>query len=197
MRFSWVELITKKHKYIGIFKWLHQAFNMIGKMFPMLSGKYMLTYCIKEVIKGNIFWWLNKKVPAYEAATVWNRGIPCIFFQNTDSIVFVFFIFLFLNFCIKESIKGNFLDIKFKSVGLWGSYGLKQGNPLQFFKTLIQLYLPSLFLYFWLTVSKRVSKAIFLDNKFKIFGLLGSYGLKQGNPLQNINISNQIIFGST
>ena len=54
--------------------------NIIGKCFPMLSGKHMLTYCIKEVIKGKIFWRLNKK-----------------------------------------------------STGIWGSYGLKQGNPLQFF----------------------------------------------------------------
>ena len=43
----------------GIFKWVHQSFNMIGKMFPMLSGKYVLTYYIKEVIKGKIFWRLN------------------------------------------------------------------------------------------------------------------------------------------
>ena len=31
--------------------------------------KYMLTYCIKEVIKGRIIWRLNEKVPVYEAAT--------------------------------------------------------------------------------------------------------------------------------
>ena len=91
----------------------------------------------------------------------------------------------------------DLLENKFKSIVLLGSYVLKQGNPLQLFKTLIQLYLFSLFLYFWLTVSNRVSKAIFLDMKFKSVGLWGSYGLKQGNPLQNLNISNQIIFGST
>ena len=39
-------------------------------------------------------------------------------FQNTDPIVFVLFISIFLNYCIKEGIKGNILDIKFKSVGL-------------------------------------------------------------------------------
>ena len=81
------------------------------------------------------------KVPAYKAATAWNRGIPCNFFHNTDPIVFVY-----------------------------------------------------LFLYFLLTVSKRVSKATFLDIKFKSVGLWGRYGLKQGNPLQNIKIANQIVF---
>ena len=63
-----------------------------------------------------------------------------------------------------------------------------------FFKTLIQFYLFYLFFYFWFTVSKRVSKAIFLDIKLKSVGLLGSYGLKQGRPLQNLKISNQIVF---
>ena len=48
-----------------------------------------------------------KKLPAYEAATAWNGGIPCNFFQNTDTIVFVLFISLFSTYCIKEGIKGN------------------------------------------------------------------------------------------
>ena len=138
-----------------------------------------------------------KRVLAYEAAMAWNRGSPCNIFQNTDPIVFVLFISLFLTYWIKKVSKAIFLGITFKSVGLWGSYGLKQGNPLQFFKALIQLYLFYLFLYFWLTVSKRVPKAIFLDIKFKSVGLWVSYGLKQGNPLQNLNNYNQIISGST
>ena len=68
------------------------------------------------------------------------------------------------------------------------------GESLTIFKTLIQLYLFYLFIYFWITVSKRVSKTIFLDIKFKSVGLWGSYGLKQGNPLQNLKISNRIVF---
>ena len=186
----------------------------------------------------------------YKADTAWNRGISCSFFHITDPNVFVLCLSLFWIIVSKMLSKAIFLDIifksvclwgsygmkqgkplqffktliqlysfnlvlyfwltvservsnaicldiKFKSVGRWGSYVLKQGNPLQFFKTLIQLYLFDVFLYFWLTVSKRVSKAIFLEIKFKSIGRWGSYGLKLGNPLQNINISNQIIFGST
>ena len=69
------------------------------------------------------------------------------------------------------------------------------GEPLAIsFKTMIQLYLFYLFFCFLLTVSKRVSKAIFFDIKSKSVGLWGSYGLKQENPLQNLNISNQIVF---
>ena len=83
---------------------------------------------------------------------------------------------------------------KWKSAGLWGSYGMKQGNPLKFIKTLIQLYLFYFFLYFWLTASKRVSKAIFLDIKFKSVGLWGSYSLKQGNILQFFQNTYPIVF---
>ena len=38
-----------------------------------------------------------------------------------------------MTYCIKEVINGKiFWRLNDKSVGLWGSYGLKQGNPLQF-----------------------------------------------------------------
>ena len=62
-----------------------------------------------------------------------------------------------------------------------------------FFKTLIQLYFFCLFFFFGLVVLKKVSKAIFLDIKFKSVGLWGSYGLKHRNPLQNIKIADQIV----
>ena len=50
------------------------------------------------------------------------KGESLAIFQNTDPLVFVLFISLFLTYCIKEGIKGNILDIKFKSVGLIGLY---------------------------------------------------------------------------
>ena len=132
---------------------------------------------------------------AYEADTSWNRGIPCIFFKTLIQLYLLRSFFYSLTYCIKEVIKGGiFWRLNEKSAGLLGIYCLKQGNPLQYFKTLIQLYLFYLFFYFWLTVSKRVSKAIFLDITFKSVGLWGRYGLKQGNPLQNLKISNQIVF---
>ena len=125
----------------GILKRVHQAFYMIGKMFPMLSGKFMLIYCINEVIKGNIFWRLNKICRPMRQL---------------------------------QPETGEYLAI--------------------FFKTPIQLYLFCLFFYYWITVSKRVSKAIFLYIKLKSVGLWGTYGLKQGNTLKNIKISNHIVF---
>ena len=132
---------------------------------------------------------------AYEAATFWNRGIPCISFKTRIQLYLLRSFFYCLTYCIKEFMIGKlFWKLNENSAGILGSYGLKQANPLQFFKTLIQLYLFYLFFYFWLTVSKRVSKAIFLDITFLSVGLWGRYGLKQGNPLQNPKISNQIVF---
>ena len=49
---------------------------------------------MKEVIEGKIFWRLNEKSVAYEAATAWYKVIPCNIFQNTNPIVFVLFIYL-------------------------------------------------------------------------------------------------------
>ena len=48
-----------------------------------------------------------KKCQVYEAATAQNRGIPYSFFQNTDPIVFVLFIFLFFTYYIKKGIQVN------------------------------------------------------------------------------------------
>ena len=120
-------------------------FKTLIQLYLLRSFLYSLTYCIKEVIYGKIFWRLNVK-----------NGWPMRHLRPET---------------------GESLAI--------------------LFKTLIQLYLFCLFLYFWLTVSKRVSKAIFLDITFKSVGLWGSYSLKQGNSLQNVKFSNPIIFGST
>ena len=81
-------------------------FKILMRLYLFHSFLYSLTYCIKEVINGKIFWRLNLKVLAYVAATAWKRGNPCNF-QYTDPIVFVLFISLFLTYCIKEGIKGN------------------------------------------------------------------------------------------
>ena len=52
-------------------------FKILIQLYLLRSFLYSLTYCIKEVINGKIFWRLNLKVLTYEAATAWNRRIPC------------------------------------------------------------------------------------------------------------------------
>ena len=52
-------------------------FKIPIQLYLLRSFLYSLTYCIKEVINGKIFRWLTLKVLAYEAATAWNRVIPC------------------------------------------------------------------------------------------------------------------------
>ena len=126
---------------------------------------------------------------AYKADTAWNRGIPCIFFKILIQLYLLRSFLYSLTYCIKEVI-----EIKFKSVGLWGSYGLKQGNPLLFFQNtdpIVFVLFISLFLTYYI---KEGIKGNILDIKFKSVGLWGSYSLKQGNTLQNLNISNQIVY---
>ena len=78
-------------------------YKILIQIYLLCSFLYSLTYFIKEGIKGDIFWRLNEKVPVYEADTA----------------------------CIKKVIKGKiFWILNEKSAGLWGNYGLKQGNLL-------------------------------------------------------------------
>ena len=92
-----------------------------------------------------------KKVPAYEAATSRKRVIQMNFFQNTDPILFILFVFLFFDLLFQRGYQGHYIwKIEFKSVGLWGSYGLKLGNPLQNLKitTLIVFVLSTVLLFY-------------------------------------------------
>ena len=151
--------------------------KLLIKLYLFCLLIYCSNLCTKKVIRGKIFWY-KMNMLAYEADTAWNRWILSPF--KTLIQLYLLRSFLYsLTYCIKEVIKGKiFRILNEKSASLWGSYGLKQGNPLQIFKTLIQLYLFCLFLYFWLTLSKRVSKAIFLGIQLKSVGLWGRYGLK-------------------
>ena len=69
-------------------EFLIKIFKTLIQLYLLCSFFYSLTYFIKEVIKGKIFWILNEKVPAYEAATGQNRGIPCKIFKTLIQLYF-------------------------------------------------------------------------------------------------------------
>ena len=70
---------------------------------------------------------------AYEADTVWNRGIPCIYFKTLIQLYLLYSFIYSLTYCIKEVIKGKIIwTLNENRAGLWGSYWMKQGNTLQF-----------------------------------------------------------------
>ena len=149
----------------------------------------ILTYCIKEGIKGNIFWTLNLKVLAYEAATAWNRGIPC------KTLNFLIKLYLVLLNVSKRLSEVRYFEIK------WICWPMRQIQPetgeylVFFFKTLIQLYLLRSFLYSLTHCTKEVIKGkIFLEIKWKRADLWGSYGLKKANPLQFFQNTDPIVF---
>ena len=102
---------------------LYFFFKTLIQLYFLRLFLYSLTYCIKEVIKGKIFWRLNLKVPAYEVATAWNRGIHCNFSKHWSNCI-CFFISLFLTYCIKESIKDNIFGHS-----IWKCWPLRQLRP--------------------------------------------------------------------
>ena len=117
-----------------------------------------------------------------------------IVFQNTDPIVFVFFILISLATISKRVSKAIFLDIKSKRVGLWCRYILKQGKPLQNLKITNQIvFVLSPDLFFHLIYQKGYQRWDPLRlNEY--VGLWGRYILKQGNTLYFFQNTNPIIF---
>ena len=71
---------------------------------------------------------------AYEKDTVRNRGIPCIFFKTLIQLDLLRLFLYYLTYWSKRVPKIIIWRLIEKSASLWGSYILKQGNPLQFFQ---------------------------------------------------------------
>ena len=69
------------------------------------------------------------------------------------------------------------------------------GIHCKFFKVLIHSYVVYSFLYFWLTVSNRLSKLGYLGNELKKIGLWGIHILRQSNPLKYSQKIVPIVFG--
>ena len=99
-------------------------------------------------VRGDFIW---VKFPAIEAATDWNRIIPWKFKYHSQLPNIYLFIFHFwtkfliisrsteLIFYLFKFFCGNMWGSLVKSVGYWGSYGLKQGNQFQNSKNNSQL----------------------------------------------------------
>ena len=110
-----------------------ESLSFFYKTLIQLYSFYLFFYfylLYKRGYQRQYFWTLKLKVLAYEAATAWNRWIPCNCSKHwSDCICFVYFSIFDLLY--QRGIKGNILDIKSQSVGLWGSYSAKQGIPLK------------------------------------------------------------------
>ena len=132
---------------------------------------------------------------AYEADTAWNRGIPCILFQSLIQLYLSRSFNYILTYCIKEVIKGRFFLRLYKKVPAnQAATAWNRKIPCNCFKTLVQLYLFNLFFYFCLTVSKRVSKVIFLDIIFKVFAYKADTDWNRGIPYIIIKLLIKLYF---
>ena len=125
----------------------------------------------------------------YEADTYWNKEIPCIFFKTIIQFYLLCSFLYSLTFYIKEVIKGKiFWRLNDKSVGLWDNYSLKQGNPLQVFKILIQLYLFCFFSIFDLLYQTGYQRQYFLTLNLKVLACEAAKAWSKGIPCKILKL---------
>ena len=126
---------------------------------------------------------------AYEAETAWNRGIPCILFQILIQLYLVCSFLYSLTCCIKEVIKGNiFWRLHEKSAGLWGSYSLKQGNPLQFFSKHWSNFICFIYFYiFDLLYQRGYQRQYFWMLNLKVLAYEAATDWNKGIPCKILN----------
>ena len=110
-------------------------------------------------------------------------------FQITNQVIpFLVLFFMVFLFISRDLSKAGSLCMQWKIyVGHWGRYCLKEGNPLQNFKSLIKLYFSCFIFLVFLFTSKILSKvrSLIMRGKRQVYHWV-SYGLKRGNPIQNV-----------
>ena len=122
-------------------------------------------------------------------------GESIVFFQNTNPIIFVTFVSLFFDLLYQRGYQWqsrlNRIWIKCRSMR---QLRPEKGESLANFQNLDPIVFVLFLSLYLLTVSERVPNVILLYIKHNRICLWGSYGLKQGNSLQNIQITNKIVF---
>ena len=115
---------------------------------------YSFTYCIKEVIKGMIFWILDKKVTAYEAATAQNMGIPCKFSKHWSNCIFFIYFSIFDLLYQRGYQRQYFWTLHLKVLAYEAAMAWNMGIPCKILKLLIILFFLSPILFFYLIYQK-------------------------------------------
>ena len=140
-----------RHTQPEIGEYLVFFFKKLIQLYLLCMFPYFSTYCFKEVIIDKTIWILNKKIPAYEAAMAWNRGITCNFYQITHPILFVLFISLFYELLYQRGYQRQyFWTLYLKVLAYEAATAWNREIPLKILQSLIKLYLFCLLLY-WST----------------------------------------------
>ena len=120
----------------------------------------------------------------YEADTVWNRGIPCICFKTLIQLYLLRSSLYSWTYFIKEVIKGKICwKFDLKVLAYKAATARNRWISCNFFKTLIQLYLFYLFLYF-LTycIKEGIEGNIFWTLNLKVLAYEASTAWNRGIP---------------
>ena len=107
-----------------------------------------------------------KEVSTYEASTDWNGGIPCNYFQNTDTIVIDFYFSILWLTVSKRVSKKTYWGVKWKRFRPMRHIRPEIGEFFSFFKILIQLYFYFFSLFFDFLYQRRYHRQ-YLNIKFK------------------------------
>ena len=83
------------------------------------------------LVRGEVLW---GRMSSIEADMAWNMGIPCKTFKSLIKLYFSCLVYFCFPILSKNISKERFLFmLVIRYAGHWGSYILKQGNPLKFY----------------------------------------------------------------
>ena len=122
-------------------------FKILIQLYLLCSFLYSLTYCIKEVINVKIFWRLNEKVLAYEAATAWNRWIPCNFPKHWSNCICFVYLSIFDLLYQRGYKRQYFWTLHLKVLAYEADMAWNRGIPGKILNFLIRSYLFCLLIY--------------------------------------------------
>ena len=146
---------------------------------------YSLTYCIKEGIKGDIIWRLNAKSAGLWDSYGLKKGEYLVIIKKTDPIVFVLFIYQFLDLLYQRGYQGEYFWIlNLKLLAFEAATARNRGIPWKIIKSLIILYLCCILLYCCTRFTKKVSEVRYLEIKWIKCPLMRQIQTETGKSLE-------------
>ena len=123
-------------------------FKTLIQLYLLCLFIYSLTYCIKEVIKGKMFWRLNEKCAGLWVSYGLKQGNPLQFFSKHWSNCICFAYFSIFDLLYQRGYQGKyFRTLNLKVLAYETATAWNRGIPYKILKLLIKLYLLCLLIY--------------------------------------------------
>ena len=122
-------------------------FKTLIQLYFLCLFIYSLTHCIKEVIKGNIFWILNEKSAGLWGSYGLTHGNPLFFSKHSSNCICFVYLSIFDLLYQRGYQRQYFWKLNFKVLAYEAAMAWNRVIPCKILKSLIQLYLFCLLLY--------------------------------------------------